>query len=158
MARVQTKSLLGSWVRKGLIYLKGGWYINQNELITQVVFLADDDYSLREGLFWIPVAATAGTIDVRKCTGFQAPAAGTSMLTSTVDLTAAVVNNVANFTDVYQPLHLAANEANVKIARGDRVAFVFAGFTAGSLLWVAWTLQLVPLRERMYKIVPNYGD
>src|SRR5690242_17941840 len=89
------------------------------------VVICDRPYELRK--FSVAYAAAAGaalTLDIKKCTGTQAPASGTTMLAATADLNT-TINTV-------QSPALSATVANRKTATGDRIAFDFTG-SIGSL-------------------------
>lgn len=93
-----------------------------------VIYTADNDYELVDFAESHETAGSDGgavTLMLKKCTGTQAPAAGTDMLAATANL-----KGTAN--TVQRPA-LSATLANRRITRGDRLALL----TAGTLTAVA---------------------
>jgi hypothetical protein len=80
-------------------------------------------------------AATSGSVDVKKCTGTQAPSAGTTMLASTFDLST-TAETVVNKS-------LSATAANLVLAAGDKVALDYTAGTIGSFDYSQFTLTFV---------------
>lgn len=85
------------------------------------LFIADRAYRLLGVRAVNTVIASSGptTLDIKKCTGTQAPASGTTMLTATIDLTT-TANTVITPT-------LSATPANLLLAAGDRIALDYTG-------------------------------
>ena len=65
------------------------------------------------------INGAAGTVDIRKCTGTQAPSAGATVLNAAFDLTT-TANTVTTVA-------LTATTANLSLAAGDRLATVPSG-------------------------------
>lgn len=91
-------------------------------------FIADGDYEIVNVMEVHSVAGNAAsTLDIKKCTGTQAPTAGTSVLTSTfaIDSTAntVVTKNLAS--------GLTTTQATRRITTGDRLAAIWAGTVTG---------------------------
>lgn len=93
---------------------------NAAAAIDQNAFIADRAYQLTavRGVFSVTNGA-AFTVDVKKCTGTQAPASGVTMLTSTQDWNT-TANTVISST-------ITATSANAALAAGDRIALDFTG-------------------------------
>jgi hypothetical protein len=103
------------------------------------VFIADRPYLLKGVRAVYSVAAGGAlTLDVKKCTGTTAPASGTTMLASTVNL-----NTTAN-TPITATL--SATATNLAITTGDRIAFDYSS-TIQSLAGCVVTLVLRPTTE-----------
>lgn len=86
-------------------------------------FIADRAYKVASVKHIVSVGASGATLDVKKCTGTQAPAAGTTTLNATLDL-----NATANTTTTAV---LSATPANLLLAAGDRLALDFSGTLTG---------------------------
>lgn len=111
------------------------------------VFVADQDYSLMSVSEVHEALGTDGgavTLDVVKCTGTQAAAAGTTMLASTFNLKS-TINTVV--TKARAAGGLSATSANRLIKKGDRIALNFAG-TLTALTGVNVTIVLEPALKR----------
>lgn len=104
--------------------------------ISQNVFVADRAYRLVSVEEAHTVASTSGTLTVRKCTGTQAPSAGTNMLTSTIS-TAGTANTVVSGT-------LSATDVARLLADGDRLALETGG-TVTNIAGAAVTITLRPV-------------
>lgn len=105
-------------------------------LTTQAFWIADQAYtvnSITEIHATADGAVLTGTIT--KCTGTQAPTAGTTLMSGSFDL-----NGTAN---TLQTATLTSTLADLEIAAGDRLAFVPSGAVT-SLAGVTITLQLAP--------------
>ena len=102
---------------------------------------------------WTVVGGSGAKCFVRKCTGTQAPSAGTTIISATAatgfnsdgsfDLTSAV-NTVRTGL-------LAATEATLRLASGDRIALDFAGTLTG-LEGFLVQVHLLPLPDVHYHI------
>lgn len=104
--------------------------------VDQVIYIANAPVkvvAIREAHGVAGNDAGAVTLDVKKCTGTQAPSAGTTVLTSTVNL-----KGTAN--TVVAPA-LTATTANLALAAGDRLALDYTGVIT-SLAGVNVTLTL----------------
>lgn len=125
-AYVDTNGVLN--VHNGTNYVPGGSgnvvvpvdVPNAAAAIDQNAFIADRAYQLTavRGVFSVTNGA-AFTVDVKKCTGTQAPASGVTMLTSTQDWNT-TANTVISST-------ITATSANAVLAAGDRIALDFTG-------------------------------
>ena len=69
------------------------------------------------------VGGAGAQIDVKKCTGTQAPASGTTMLASVFDLTT-TINTTVDKT-------LSSTTADLTLAAGDRIGIDFSGTLTG---------------------------
>jgi len=108
----------------------------------QNIFLADVAYRLvGVNVFWT-VNSTSQTVQIEKCTGTTAPGSGTDLLTAVP--TSSGAGTIATAV-------LAAVEADLRLAAGDRLAFDTAG-TVGSLAGLVITLILVPLSDELITI------
>lgn len=109
------------------------------QLVDVHEFIADDSYEIVSASEIHAVAGTdpgAVSLDIKKCTGTQAPAAGTTMLAAPFNLKGAA--------QTVQHATLTAIGANRRIARGDRIAFDFIGtLTAVDGVTVRITLRRV---------------
>ena len=83
------------------------------------IFIADDAWVVTSIEAAWTVASTSGTLMVDKCTGTDAPGAGSDMLTGTIDMSG-TANTVTAGT-----LHGTA--ANYTLADGDRIAIDIGG-------------------------------
>lgn len=85
------------------------------------LFIADRAYRLLGVRAVNTVIASSGptTLDIKKCTGTQAPSSGTTMLTATIDLTT-TANTVITPT-------LSATAAVLLLAAGDRITLDYTG-------------------------------
>ena len=107
-------------------------------VIDKNVFVADRPYRLRSVESAHTVAGSDGsavTLDVKKCTGTQPPASGTTMLAATINL-----KGTANTT---QTPALSATSADLALANGDRLAFDVTG-TATAVAGLCVTVVLRP--------------
>ncbi len=104
--------------------------------ISRNVFVADRAYRLVSVEEAHVTASTSGTLQVNKCTGTQAPSAGTNMLTSTIS-TAGTANTVVSGT-------LSATDAARLLADGDRIGLVTGG-TVTNIAGGVVTLTLRPV-------------
>lgn len=106
------------------------------DAVDQSVFIADRAYEL-VSVEVVYGAAVGGacTLDVKKCTGTQAPSAGTTMLASTINLNS-TINTVYSGS-------LSATAANTLLADGNRLALDFSA-AGGSLAGLAVTVVLRP--------------
>ncbi len=102
--------------------------------ISQNVFVADRAYRLLSVEEAHVTASTSGTLTVRKCTGTQAPSAGTNMLTSTIS-TAGTANTTVAGT-------LSLTDGNRLLADGDRLALE----TGGTVTNIAGAVVTIVLR------------
>ena len=103
------------------------------------VFIADRPYQLKAVLAVYSVAAGGAlTLDVKKCTGTTAPASGTTMLASTINLNTTINTNIT--------ASLSATAANLLVTTGDRIAFDYSS-TIQSLAGCVVTLVLRPTTE-----------
>jgi len=87
-------------------------------------FVSDGDFEIVSiGEVHSVAGAGSSTLDIKKCTGTQAPASGTSVLTSTFAL-----DSTAN-TTVSKTLAsgITATQATRRIAAGDRLAAIWGG-------------------------------
>lgn len=111
------------------------------------LFIADADYELESVAEAHAIAgddAGAVTLDIKKCTGTQAPSAGTTMLASTFNL-----KSTAN-TVVRKDRSnggLSTTRTVTQITKGDRVCADFSG-TLATLAGFCVTLVLIPTRRR----------
>lgn len=88
--------------------------------IDRWAFIADRAYKLvGVKAIWTVIAGAAFTVDLKKCTGTQAPSAGTTMLTAAIDLNT-TANTLATAT-------LSATPANLLLAINDRIGLDFTG-------------------------------
>lgn len=110
---------------------------NAASAVDQNVFIADRAYQLVSvrGVYAANNGA-AFTMDVKKCTGTQAPSAGVTMLSATQDWNA-TANTVITST-------LSATPANTALATGDRIALDFTG-TATSIAGAVVAIVLRPI-------------
>lgn len=113
------------------------------------LFIADADYELLSVAEVHEVLGTDGsavTLDVKKCTGVQAAASGTSMLLTTFNLKATVqtivTKNVAN-------AGLAVLQSSRRVVAGERIALDFGG-TMTAVAGVNVTVTLKRLRRPSY--------
>lgn len=113
------------------------------DAVDQAVFIADRAYVVERIDY---VHATAGTdgsavnVQVKKCTGTQAPDAGTNLLTNNTNAgfnCKATINTVQNGT-------LTATAATKTLAAGNRLSLDFAGTTT-ALAGVTVTILLRPV-------------
>ena len=114
------------------------------EVVDTSIFTADDDYEVVEVTENHAVAGTdvgAVTLDVKKCTGTQAPSAGASVLASTFDLKGAA-NTVVRKSAAGGGL--TATLANRLLARGDRLAIDITGTTT-AVAGVCVCVTLLPV-------------
>jgi len=137
------------------IFAEDGVDINGSPLATDVVlsfnlsaaanvidsnlFVADRAYQLVSVEEAHTVAGSDGsavTLDIKKCTGTQAPSAGTTMLAATIDLKGAA--------NTVQSPALSATAANTLLAAGDRLAMDITG-TPTAVAGVALTIVLRPV-------------
>lgn len=91
--------------------------------VNQWAFIADAAYMLDSIETVFTVTSTSGTLDLYKSTIVQAPGAGATMLTGTIDLAGTantVVAGVAHGT-----------AGNKSLADGDKMALVFSGTMTG---------------------------
>lgn len=103
---------------------------------TTPFFIADMAYTVIGVNYVNKTAGTGtGTVTVTKDTGTAAPGAGTSLLTTTIAVTA-VANTVTPGTLISSPTTLT-------LAAGDRLSVLFAG-TLTTLAGVVVTVQLIP--------------
>lgn len=90
--------------------------------VDNTIFTANEDYQVVAVNYTPTVAGTDGgtvTLAVNKCTGTQAPSAGTAVHASTANLKG-TINTVQNLT-------LSATVANLQLAAGNRLAVDFTG-------------------------------
>jgi alcohol dehydrogenase YqhD (iron-dependent ADH family) len=88
--------------------------------VDTTAFIADRAYTVTKVRAVNTIAGTGGaaSVDVKKCTGTQAPASGTTMLTAAFDLTT-TANTVTTPT--------LTTGAVLTLAAGDRIALDFTG-------------------------------
>ena len=101
--------------------------------VDQWVFVADAAYELDTVELSYTVASTSGTFDLKKSTTVQAPAAGGTMLTSTIDM-----SQTAN--TVYAGTK-HGTEGNRRLADGNKLSVCFTG-TMTSLAGGVATIRL----------------
>lgn len=108
---------------------------------SQTIFTAMYPIELVGVQVQIDTASTSGTVTVNKCTGTQAPAAGTAVLTGTINIGAGgiVANTVTSGT-----LVSTNNTTTLRLAAGDRFAVIFGG-TVTSLAGCVVSLQMKKL-------------
>lgn len=101
------------------------YVITQQILATTVdntLFTANDDYQVVAVSYTPRVAGSdvgAVTLAVTKCTGTQAPSAGTAVHSSTA--------NLKGTADTVQDLTLSTTEADLQLADGERLAIDVTG-------------------------------
>lgn len=108
-----------------------------NDAVDQNIFIAERPYqvvSVKEVHSTAGTDAGAVTLAVKKCTGTQAPSAGTNVLTGTLNLKG-TANTVQSGT-------LSATAADSVLAAGDRLAIDITGTPTA----VAGVVVLVTLR------------
>ena len=113
------------------------------------LFIADTDYELLSVAEVHEVLGTNGsavTLDIKKCTGVQAAASGTTMLASTFDLKATVQTVVSK---TLSNAGLTATAADRRLAAGNRLALDFTG-TLTALAGVNVTVVLKRVRRPAY--------
>lgn len=110
------------------------------DLVDQTFFIANRDYTVvRIDQVHSTLGSSTPTIDVKKCTGVQAAASGTTLLSATFDahLSANTVRNGS----------LTATAADLRLAPGDRLAIDF-GSTLTALAGVIVQVTLAPVERR----------
>lgn len=106
------------------------------DLVDQTFFLANQDLlvtGISEVHSTLGTNGSAVSLDVKVCTGTQAAASGTTLLSATFDLKAAI--------NTVQTGSLTATTANLRIAPGSRLAVDFTGTltaVAGVIVVVAY--------------------
>lgn len=86
-------------------------------------FIADKAYKVVRVRHVVSTGASGATVDIKKCTGTQAPAAGTTVLNAALDLNA-TANTTTSAT-------LTGTAANLLLAAGDRLSLDFSGTLTG---------------------------
>lgn len=79
---------------------------------------------------------SAVTLDIKKCTGTQAPASGTTVLQSTLDM--------KGVAETVQAGTLVTNKSTLTLNAGDRLALDFTGTTT-ALAGVQVTVDVIPV-------------
>lgn len=89
--------------------------------VDNTIFTANEDYKVTGVIYTPTIAGTGGaaTLDVKKCTGTQAPASGTTVVTATANLVG-TINTV-------QALTLATSASTLTLASGERLAIDLTG-------------------------------
>ncbi len=107
--------------------------------VDTTLFIADTAYEI-ESLEYVPtVAGTdagAVTLAVMKCTGTQAPSAGTLTHTGTANLKGTI--------HTVQALALSATVANTRLADGDRLAIDVTGVLTAAVGQLTVVLRPLP--------------
>lgn len=130
-------------VHNGTRYLAGGggpvvlvYMVDAGTAVDRQAFIADRAYQLVSVEEVHVAASTSGTLDLKKCTGTQAPGSGTTMLDAVIGLSGAANTTVAGT--------LSGTGANTKLEDGDRIAFTFGG-TVTNLAGACVTVVLQPI-------------
>lgn len=100
------------------------------------VFIADDAYqvvSINE--VHSVVGGSSAALSVKKCTGTTAPASGTALHATGIDLTATVNTNIVPT--------LVATTATLQLAATDKLAFDFSGTLTGLVGTVTLNLRRI---------------
>lgn len=99
------------------------------------VFIADKPCILKEVQFVVVVGAATATLDLKKCTGTQAPSAGTTMLATTIDL-----NSTANTTSSKT---LTATKSVLYMQPGDRIGADYTNALTGLSAHVQFVIETI---------------
>jgi hypothetical protein len=101
------------------------YIINENVIATSVdntIFTANADYQVVAVSYTPRVAGSDGsavTAQIKKCTGTQAPSAGTSVTSDSA--------NLKGTADTVQDLTLSTTTTDLQVADGERLAVDFTG-------------------------------
>lgn len=101
------------------------------------VFIADDAYQVvKINEVHSVVGGGSAAVTVKKCTGTTAPASGTAMHASAIDLTATINTNISPT--------LVATTSTLTLAAGDKVSLDFSGTLTGLVGVITINLKRVP--------------
>lgn len=112
------------------------------DLVDQSFFVSNSDFTVAridEVHSTLGTNGGAVTLDIKKCTGTQAAASGTTLLTTTFNLKSAI-NTVVNGT-------LTATAADLRLAPGNRLAVDFTG-TLTAVAGVVVVVLFQPCEKR----------
>lgn len=138
-----------TWQAPQLVQFSAGPNAALLTLPDVTVFIADTDYELVSVSEVHEVLGTDGsavTLDIKKCTGVQAAASGTSMLLTTFNLKATVQTIV---TKSVSNAGLAVLQSSRRVKAGERIALDFSG-TMTAVAGLCVNLWLKPLRRASY--------
>jgi len=113
--------------------------VANGDQIDQSIFIANRPYKVIGVSYSHGTKGTDGgavTVDVKKCTGVQAPSSGTSVLTSAF--------NAKGTDEEVQVGTLATNPSTLTLATGNRLALDYTG-TKTALLNVTVSVDLLPV-------------
>lgn len=111
--------------------------LGASDAVDRNIFVCPDHYIVEDiKAVWTTAGGTSAAVVVKKCTGTTAPASGTALHSTAIDLTstAQTVNTVT----------LTAAAADRRLKPGDRLALDFSG-TVSPIALLSVTIYLRPV-------------